>query len=71
MKKITKLIELDAETWDALINKWVLSERERAMMHRFLVDAHSPFDIGEEFNYSESNVKRILDKWQAVIYRHL
>lgn len=71
MKKISKLIELDRDSWCALIDKWVLSEMARGMLRDFLLDSRTLEDIGEKYDRSVTQVKHILNKWQGVIFRHI
>lgn len=71
MKKISKLMTLNSLDWEYLIDKWVLSARDRRILKRFLIDAWTIEKIAEKHKLSVSQTKRILNKWQSVIYRNV
>ena len=54
-----------------LINEWIFSERDRAIMKRRLIDGIPYEPLAAEFDMSVSQVKRIVKKQQAKIFKHL
>ena len=71
MKKLTKLFTLTSMDWEYLIDKWVLSERDRKIMKSFLIDAWTLETIAERYDLSVTHIKRILNRWQGVIYKNV
>jgi hypothetical protein len=54
-----------------LIDEWVHSERDRAILYRRLVDG-IPFErLAEEFELSTRYVKTIVYKHEEEIFKHL
>lgn len=47
---------------DTLIDKWIFSERDRAILKRKLLDDISFQDIAEEYDYSIQGIKNIVYK---------
>lgn len=55
----------------ALIDDWVHSERDRAILYRRLVDG-IPFEpLAEEFGLSVRHVKTIVYKNEQILFSHL
>jgi len=55
---------------EQLINAWVLNERNRAVIHRRLIDGIRFEPLAEEFDLSVSQVKRIVGKGKQTILSH-
>lgn len=55
----------------ALIDEWVHSERDRAILYRRLVDGICFEPLAEEFGLSVRYVKTIVYKLEQVIFSHL
>ena len=55
----------------AVIDEWILNERNRAIMKRRLIDGICFEPLAEEFDLSVRQVKNIVYKCQEVIFRHL
>lgn len=54
-----------------LIDEWIHSERDRAIMKRRLVDGIIYDDLAYEFNLSVKQIKRIVYKCQDKLFRHM
>jgi DNA-directed RNA polymerase specialized sigma24 family protein len=50
-----------------LINEWVLNRRDRAVMHRRLIDGVTYEKIAEEFDMSVGQIKNIVYKYQNIL----
>lgn len=55
----------------ALIDEIIHSERDRAILHRRLIDGLCYEPLAEEFDISVSQVKRIVYKGQDKVFKHL
>ena len=55
----------------AVIDEWILNERNRAIMKRRLTDGICFEPLAEEFDLSVRQIKNIVYKCQEVIFRHL
>lgn len=55
----------------ALIEEHIHSERDRRLMLRRLVDGITFERLAEEFELSDSQVKRIVYRLQGELFRHL
>lgn len=55
----------------AVIDEWIHSERDRAIMKRRLIDGICYEPLSEEFDLSVAQVKRIVYKCEDKIFRHL
>lgn len=56
---------------ECLINSWVLSERNRNLMKRRLLDGIRFEKLAEEFDLSVRQTKNIVYKEQDVIFKHI
>ena len=54
-----------------LIDEWILSERDRAILKRRLLDGICYEPLAEEFDLSVRQVKKIVYKSQERIFRHV
>ena len=54
-----------------LIDEWIFSERDRAIMKRRLLDGICYEPLAEEFDLSVRQIKKIVYKGQDKIYRHV
>lgn len=69
--KNQKMIELSVSQTEKLIDEWVFSERDRALMKRRLLDAITYERLSEEFEMSVSQVKRIIKKHRETLIKHI
>lgn len=54
-----------------LIEEYVHSERDRAILKRRLIDGIKFEKLAEEFDMSDKQIKRILYKYQEELFQHL
>ena len=54
-----------------LIDEWIFSERDRAILKRRLLDGICYEPLAEEFDLSVRQVKKIVYKCQEKIFRHV
>ena len=68
--RIAEILNSRSKTeWTNLIDEWVKSERDRQIMKRRLIDGITLEALAEEFDLSVQHIKRIVNKWCAVIVR--
>ena len=57
------------------IDEWIVlslyADRDRRIMYRRLIDGASVDSLCAEFELEDSQIRRIVDKWAAVIFRHI
>lgn len=53
------------------IDEWILSERDRAVLKRRLIDGITYERLAEEFDMSVRQIKRIVYKSEEVLFRHI
>lgn len=66
-----EMTELSVSQWERLIDEWVFSERDRAIMKRRLLDGITYERIAEEFSMSDSQIKRIIKKHRQTLVKHI
>ena len=62
--------ELSRSEIEYLIDEWILSERDRAIVKRRMIDGICYEPLAEEFDLSVRQVKKIVYKSQDKIFRH-
>ena len=65
------MIELSRSQIEHLIDEWILSERDRAILKRRMIDGIYFDVLAEEFDLSVRQIKKIVYKGQDKIYRHI
>lgn len=63
--------DLSRSQIEYLIDEWILSERDRAIIKRRMIDGILFEPLAEEFNLSVRQVKKIVYRCQEKIYRHV
>lgn len=63
--------ELSRSEWTELIDEWIFSERNRAILKRRLLDGITYDCLAEEFDLSVRHVKNIVYKSQERLFKHL
>lgn len=53
-----------------LIDEWIFSERDRAILKRRLIDGITFEALADEFDLSVVQVKRIVKKRQTELFKH-
>lgn len=56
--------------WERIIDEWIFSERDRAIMKRRLLDGICFEPLAEEFDLSVRQIKNIVYKSQIRIFKH-
>lgn len=69
--KLTDKTDLSRSEWEHLIDEWIFSERDRELLKRRLLDGICYEPLAEEFDISVTQVKNILNKLQAKLFKHL
>lgn len=59
-----EVYDLDRYQWEALIDRWIFNERDRAIIKRRLLDGICFEPLAEEFNLSVRQVQKIVYKAQ-------
>jgi len=67
-KPIPDLSRIEIEE---LIDLWIFSERDRAVLKRRILDGIVFEKLGEEFSLSTQSVKKIVYKSLDKIYKHI
>lgn len=62
-----EIYDLDRYQWEALIDRWIFNERDRAILKRRLLDGICFEPLAEEFNLSVRQVQKIVYKSQNKI----
>ena len=63
--------ELSRSQYEHLIDEWIFSERDRAIIKRRLLDGITYERLAEEFDLSVRQTKTIVKKCSETIYRHV
>lgn len=63
-------MELQNSRIREVIGEYVQGERDRRIMERRLIDKIVLERLAEEFELSDTQVKRIVKRWSGVIFRH-
>ena len=66
-----EIYNLDRYQWEALIDKWIFNERDRAILKRRLLDGICFEPLAEEFNMSTRQVQKIVYKSQEKLIKRL
>lgn len=62
---------LSRHDWENLIDEWIFSERDRAILKRRLLDGICYEPLAEEFDLSVSQIKRIIYKSETKLFKHI
>ena len=54
-----------------IIAEWIHNERDRKILERRLIDGVTFERLAEEFDMSDSQIKRIVYKLQEQLFKHL
>ena len=65
------IYNLDRYQWEALIDRWIFNERDRAILKRRLLDGICFEQLAEEFNLSTRQVQKIVYKSQEKLIKRL
>jgi hypothetical protein len=70
-KTLMSLYNLSYSEWEKLIDEWIFSERDRAMLKRRLLDGITFDRLSEEFALSVQQTKTIIYKAQADLFKRI
>lgn len=65
------MIDLSRSQMSNLIDEWIFSERDRAILKRRLLDGICYEPLAEEFELSVPQVKRIIYKSKDMLFKHI
>lgn len=63
--------DLSRSEWEALIDEWIFSERDRDLLKRRLLDGITFERLAEEFDLSTRHVKTIIYKQGQKLFAHI
>jgi DNA-directed RNA polymerase specialized sigma subunit len=63
--------DLSRSDWENLIDEWIFSERDRAMLKRNLLDGRTYEQIAEQFDMSTRQVARLIPKLQEKLFKRI
>lgn len=69
--KIQDTFDLSRSEWENLIDEWVFSERDRALLKRRLLDGICYEPLAEEFDLSVQQTKTIVYRLQNRLFKKL
>ena len=69
--KIQDTFDLSRSEWENLIDEWVFSERDRALLKRRLLDGICFEPLAEEFDLSVQQTKTIVYRLQNRLFKKL
>ena len=67
----SEVAEISNSCISAVIDEWIHSERDRAILKRRYIDGLTYERIADEFDLSERHVKSIVYKHENAIFKHL
>ena len=62
-------IDIPRSEWEKLIDEWIFSERDRAILKRRLLDGVCFEPLAEEFNLSVQQTKHIVYRMQNKLFK--
>ncbi len=63
--------DLSRSELECLINEWIFSERDRAILRRRLLDGICYEPLAEEFELSVRQIKNIVYKGENKLFKHV
>lgn len=64
-------IDIPRSEWEKLIDEWIFSERDRAILKRRLLDGVCFEPLAEEFNLSVQQTKHIVYRMQNKLFKKI
>lgn len=64
-------IDIPRSEWEKLIDEWIFSERDRAILKRRLLDGVCYEPLAEEFNLSVQQTKHIVYRMQNKLFKKI
>lgn len=69
--KMQNNIDIPRSEWEKLIDEWIFSERDRAILKRRLLDGVCYEPLAEEFNLSVQQTKHIVYRMQNKLFKKI
>lgn len=69
--KLTDMVDLPRTSWEAIIDEWIFSERDRKILKRRLLDGICFERLAEEFGISVQQTKSLVYKSQNKLFKHI
>ena len=69
--KMQNNIDIPRSEWEKLIDEWIFSERDRAILKRRLLDGICYEPLAEEFNLSVQQTKHIVYRMQNKLFKKI
>ena len=69
--KIPNEIDIPRSEWEKLIDEWIFSERDRAILKRRLLDGICYEPLAEEFGLSVQQTKHIVYRMQNKLFKKI
>ena len=69
--KLQNNIDIPRSEWEKLIDEWIFSERDRAILKRRLLDGICYEPLAEEFNLSVQQTKHIVYRMQNKLFKKI
>lgn len=63
--------DLSRSELECLINEWIFSERDRAILRRRFIDGICYEPLAEEFDLSVRQIKNIVYRGEEKLFKHL
>lgn len=64
-------VDIPRSEWEKLIDEWIFSERDRAILKRRLLDGICYEPLAEEFNLSVQQTKHIVYRMQNKLFKKI
>ena len=64
-------IDIPRSEWEKLIDEWIFSERDRAILRRRLLDGICYEPLAEEFDLSVQQTKHIVYRMQNKLFKKI
>lgn len=71
MKRSPYDYDLSRPEWEILIDKWIFSERDRAILKRRLLDGITFEDLSAEFDLSVRQTKNIVYRLEELLFKRI
>lgn len=63
--------DFSRDEWERLIDQWIFSERDRAILKRRLLDGIAYEPLAEEFYLSVQQTKSIVSQTKTRLFKHI
>ena len=64
-------VDIPRSVWERLIDEWIFSERNRAILKRRLLDGVTFERLADEFQMSERQIKTIVKRGLETLIKHI